>query len=315
MATRRHRRMRAHRATTALLPALLCSAALASTQVRESSSGVRVLFDQAHHNRFAAVSTGYRPFVALLKDAGFEIMTNTQPLGQPQLSGADVVVIVNPLGAAEPTATTLVVSSSFSTSEMDAIDQWVTAGGSLLLVTDHYPTGAAAGPLAARFGVHLSGGWTDDVEHRRALPTYGPVFGHLVFSRENGLLGDHAITRGIDTFERVDSVVTFTGESVEGPADSTPLLRLGPAAADWRPAGDKNRPPVARQTNADRFHPCPTCDPHPAAGRHQAVALEHGRGRVVVVAEMGALADYNQRGTHNRQFTLNIVRWLARQLE
>ena len=79
-------------------------------------------------------------------------------------------------------------------------------GGGLLLVTDHYPTGVAARSLAERFGVKFSGGWTDDPANRWPLPGYGPIFGHLVFSLENGLLPDHPITRGSDEWEKIEGV-------------------------------------------------------------------------------------------------------------
>ena len=39
-----------------------------------------------------------------------------------------------------------------------------------------------------------------------------------------------------------------------------------------------------------------------AAGRSQGLAFEFGRGRVVVLAEMGTLIEYSVAGTNNRQF-------------
>jgi hypothetical protein len=46
----------------------------------------------------------------------------------------------------------------------------------------------------------------------------------------------------------------------------------------------------------------------------EAIALEVGRGRMVVVGEMGVLTDYSVREADNRRFALNIMRWLAREL-
>jgi hypothetical protein len=67
-------------------------------------------------------------------------------------------------------------------------------------------------------------------------------------------------------------------------------------------------------SSARDFNPCPTCATRPAGGRNQAIALEAGRGRVVVVGEMGVLTDYSVREADNRRFARNIVRWLAREL-
>lgn len=172
----------------------------------------------------------------------------------------------------------------------------------------HYPTGAAAQSLADRLGVHLSAAWTDDVAHRRTLPTYGPVFGYLVFARADGLIGDHPIMIGRDRSERVETVSTTTGGSIAGPPGSVALLPLSPTALDWVPSKtvrDTRQPPD--------FNPCPACDTRSAAGRSQGLAFELDRGRVVVIGEMGVLIDYAGK-TSNRQFALNIVRWLAREL-
>ena len=66
----------------------------------------------------------------------------------------------------------------------------------------------------------------------------------------------------------------------------------------------------------------PTLQARAADGRAQAIALEIGTGRVVVMAEAAALTaqidDKGARfgmqlpGTDNQQFAVNIVRWLSR---
>jgi hypothetical protein len=163
--------------------------------------------------------------------------------------------------------------------------------------------------------VKLSGGWTDDPAHRWALPGYDHVFGYLVFSLENGLLADHPITRGYDEWEMIEGVATVAGGSMEGPAGSVSLLRLSPTAVDWIPSSTPRAPSTASpQAQARDFNPCPSCEPISSAGHSQGIAFVHGRGRVVVIGEMGALVDYSVPGMQNRQFALNVVRWLAREL-
>ena len=68
------------------------------------------------------------------------------------------------------------------------------------------------------------------------------------------------------------------------------------------------------QAQSPDFNPCPSCDQVSAAGRSQGIAFVFGRGRVVIIGEMGALVDYSVPGMQNRQFALNIVRWLNREL-
>jgi hypothetical protein len=280
----------------------------------QSPSARRVLFDEAHHNIMATAAGGYRPLAQMMTEAGLMVMPNPLPFSTDRLATADIIVSANPNGADQQDSLDRRAASAFTDLETDAVQSWVRNGGGLLLVTDHFPTGDAARALAGRFGVRLSGGWTDDPAHRRSLVGYGPIFGYLVFSRENALLGDHPITRGRDAFERVNLVTTTTGGSMEGPVGSVSLLRLSPTAVDWIPSNASQAPPsTASQPAARDFNPCPSCDRRPSAGS-QGVAFDYGRGRVVVVGEMGALIDYGTAGADNRQFALNIVRWLTHDL-
>ena len=277
----------------------------------------RILLDEAHHNLFASAASGYRSFVRLVTDEGFSVETNSAPFSASRLAATDIVLITHPNGAAADAPIEQRAAAAFTGVEVDVVQQWIAEGGSLLLVTDHYPAGASARILAERLGVHLSAGWTDDVSHRRTLPTYGPVFGYLLFSRAAGLIGDHPITNGRDRSERIETVSTTTGESITGPPGSVALLPLSPTALDWVPSSTVRDPSPpereARRGQPRDFNPCPSCDTQSAAGRSQAIAFELDRGRVVVVGEMGVLIDYAAH-TSNRQFALNIVRWLAREL-
>ena len=146
----------------------------------QAPSARRVMLDEAHHNIMATASGGYRPLVRLLTDAGFDVTPNTLPFRPDRLATTDVVVIANPNGADERAPVDERATSAFTDPEIDAVEQWVRGGGGLLLVTDHYPTGVAARSLAERFGVKLSGGWTDDPANRWALPGYGA---HIRISR------------------------------------------------------------------------------------------------------------------------------------
>ncbi len=109
-----------------------------------------------------------------------------------------------------------------------------------------------------------------------------------------GLVKDHPVTRGRKIEERVDDIVTFYGQSLQGPDNFTPVLALSPTAVDRVEGGDMIS----------------------AAGRAQGVAGRFGDGRVVVLGEalmfmeFGlAYSDYD-----NRQLALNIVRWLSGEL-
>jgi hypothetical protein len=261
-----------------------------------AAPGPRVVVDEAHRN-FHTAGGRYRPFAELLRRDGYTVEPGKRPFTAAALSDAAVLVTVNargPEGAA---------SSAFTEDEAVAVEAWVREGGALLLVADHAPYGEASAALAERFGVDMRSAWTRDP----ARSSRGDV-SSLVFSSDDGLLGDHPITRGRVEGERVSRVLSFTGQSLGVPPGSTPLLLLGEGAYDV---------PSPRSDERTR-----------AAGRAQGVALLAGRGRVVVLGEAAMLTaqiavgakgggeplrfGMNVPGSDNRQFALNVLHWLSR---
>jgi hypothetical protein len=181
----------------------------------------------------------------------------------------------------------------------------VRQGGALLLITDHQPTGAAAQRLATRLGVRMSNATVVDTAAGHHLDGY--VESNLEFSRQNGLLLDHAIASGRNAAERVNRVAAFGGQSLDGPSNAACLLALGRTAFEFRP---------------------PSRDTMAPAGDCLGLAFALDRGRVVVLGEAGMLSAQvvtedgpNGKTTHpwgmnwpdfdNRQLALNIVRWLS----
>ena len=53
------------------------------------------------------------------------------------------------------------MTTAFTGAESDAVRDWVSGGGSLLLIADHAPMGAANQILGQRFGVDMSKAFTD----------------------------------------------------------------------------------------------------------------------------------------------------------
>ena len=185
----------------------------------------RVLIDEGHFNVHTAGGS-YKAFADLLTSDGFKVETTDKPFSAETLAGRDVLITANARGALRRSE-----KPAFTEAECDVVRDWVREGGSLLLVVDHYPTGHAAEMLAQRFDVNLSKGTTVD----RANAPSGAAGGAILFSRDNKLLTDHAITRGRNDQERVNRVVTFTGQSLKGPADSVALLVFADTATDRLP--------------------------------------------------------------------------------
>lgn len=271
----------------------------------------RVLFDEAHHN-FHTLGGRYQAFGTLMRADGCELTANLEPLSAKSLEGFDVLVIANALAEdPESESDSTADPSAFGRDEIEAMHRWVSEGGSLLLIADHAPFGAAASALSARFGVEMSLGYTGD-----SLQAAGPGgITNIEFKREGGTLGDHPIMSGWSEKEAVNRIVAFTGQSLRGPAGSTPLMKLSDGAVDIPPeALGLAADPKAMMSKATS-----------AKGRSMAVALQVGRGRVVVQGEAGMLSaqivvspgrepykfGMNQPGLDNQQYALNVMRWLA----
>src|SRR5215207_4123428 len=167
--------------------------------------GPRVMFDEAHHN-FHTTDGRYKPFVDLLTNDGYNVIRNRQSFSKTRLSGFKILVIANALGAEEDDDEGA-DRSAFNDDEITVVHDWVKSGGALLLIADHAPFGGAAAVLASRFGVDMSKGYTFDPQNSVAgTPS------HLIFSRENKLLGNHAIVEGRNENERVKLLRSFTGQ-------------------------------------------------------------------------------------------------------
>jgi len=220
----------------------------------------------------------------------------------------DVLVIANALGGAEDSSASL---PAFTPEEVEAVHAWVSDGGGLLLIADHAPFGEAAALLGARFGVDMSRGYTGD--SLQADGSGGAT--NIAFTRDRGTLGDHPILEGRSEEERIGKVVAFTGQSLLGSAGSAPLLMLSDGSFDIPPEALALRDdPAAMMAQST-----------PARGRSMIVALEVGRGRVIVQGEAAMLAaqvirrpgvepykfGMNQVGLDNAQFALNEMRWLV----
>ncbi|HEX8459430.1 MAG TPA: hypothetical protein VF656_19210 [Pyrinomonadaceae bacterium] len=264
-----------------------------------TSKHPKVLFDEAHNN-FHTADGRYKPFADLIKSDGYLVTPNRQPFTAAALKPYDILVISNALGAPQMNAAEA-SNSAFTDAECDVARDWVRAGGALLLIADHAPMGAAAERLAERFGVNMSKAFTIDPANS---PPADNNPGFILYTRENRLLGEHAITRGRDASERVARVLAFTGQSLKGSPESVAFMKLADTAKDALPG----RP---EQTSA--------------AGRAQGLALAFGKGRVVVLGEAGMLSaqlagadkkpfGMNRPGIDNRQLALNIMHWLSRLL-
>jgi hypothetical protein len=269
-----------------------------------------IVVDEAHAN-FHTASGRYKPFADLLTADGYRVVAGTDPFAVDRLRDARVLVISNARGAGLTAENAADPPSAFSEAECDSVRDWVRAGGSLLLIADHSPFGATAALLASRFGVEMGKGYAWSVSKAAAEPTT-----QIEYTADTGLLVGHSITRG------VTRVVAFTGQSLSVPPAAVALLTFGSTSYESTAAN--------AQSDMAAFREGKKTTARAIGGRAQALALEYGKGRVVMVgeaamfsAQVGSFPDekgqtvkfkmgMNVEGNENAQFLLNIMHWLTR---
>lgn len=260
-----------------------------------TKNGPKVLFDEAHNN-FHTSSGRYKPFADLITSDGYRVTPNKQKFSAAVLKGFRVLVISNALGAVRM-ADADAAYPAFTEAECDAVRDWVRGGGALLLIADHAPMGSANQILAQRFAVEMSKMFTVDAQN---YDQESENRGFIVYTRESGRLADHPVTRGRNGHERANKIIAFTGQSLKGPAGSIAFMKLADSAQDVMPGST----PVS------------------ATGRAQGIALEFGKGRVIVLGEAAMLSaqlggpehrpfGMNHPGIDNKQLALNIMHWLS----
>jgi len=167
--------------------------------------GPVVRLDEAHHN-FHTIEGRYATFADLLRKDGFIVSAMQEKFSPETFAGADILVIANalaPENADSELDWRLPTSSAFARSEIAALEQWVSAGGALLLIADHMPWPGAAEDLGRAFGVQMTNSFaTDDT----------CADDEYLFERANGSLGSHPITEG-----KSDSLVKRSAAGIRAP--------------------------------------------------------------------------------------------------
>lgn len=251
----------------------------------------------AAHNNFHVLGAGFLAFGRLLELDGWRLRSLTaDDLDRPEpLKECRVFVSANarPLAGA---------ADAFSSRDVAMVRDWVANGGSLLLIADHMPFGAAARSLAAAFDVSLTDGFAvapfsgfDDLDRALGVPT--------LFRRSEGTLSGHVAAGG------ADSVRSFMGQAFRLPPGAIPILTLPPGYQNLYPDQPWQFSPSTRQEDV--------------AGWAQGALLTFGRGRVAIFGEAAMFtaqlagpdrlpAGMNAPGAdQNHLLVIGLLRWLA----
>jgi hypothetical protein len=260
------------------------------------AKGPVVLIDEAHNNFHTAIGT-YLPFADLLSQDGYVVKRAKDKISVELLNSGAIYVIADaqpPFKVGDP--------PTFSGEEIQVLNDWVKKGGALFLITDHMPDPGAIKDLAFSFGIEVSNGYV-----MAGLPPGRP--GPTLFTKSDGSLADHLLTKGRNSEEQVRRVATFAGSAFRCDEGFQPLLILGEDFRSWMP------------TEYNKFPPgTPNID---VSGWYQGGVMSYGKGRIAFFAEAAmftAQAFDNGRvkfgmnhphGRENARLLLNILHWLS----
>jgi hypothetical protein len=264
-----------------------------------------VVIDAAHENY--RIRENFGPFAEALRADGFVAEFGDANFSAESLARADVLVVVNALHPSNVDDWSSPTPSAFSTDEIDALVGWVEGGGGLWLVADHHPFPGAAATLAERFGFVLQNGFA----FREPEP--GKIDRELIgFDRATQtIVAGHPITDGARPEQRINQLLSFTGQAFELPSGAQALFVL---PAD----GVVLLPETAWEFTEHT--------PRRAAGGWAVAAVrEHRGGRIAVFGEAAMLSarHVDEQGQwfgvgfvhaearDNLQLVLNTARWLA----
>ncbi len=268
------------------------------TQVR------MVLIDAAHGNDVSNPSSGdtLRQF---LQHWGYATRELEGAIESGSLDEVDVFMSYLPLklGGPQSAFESSTVLPAFTPDEAANVKSWVERGGSLFLVIDHAPFAGAAWPLTALFGIETSNGYVVDKQAVPYVTSRAVAISAITFSRENGSLAEHVVTRGINGTERVELIGAYSGAAFRLPRRAVSVLTLGDNVVSLMPERPSDE--LAEHTPTESV-----------AGWSMGGLLRVGEGRVAIFGEDGiplkvALWTPPALVVDNIQLTKNVFGWLT----
>ena len=264
--------------------------------------GPVVFIDEGHHN-FHTKEGRYKAFSNLLERDGYIVKEYIGEFKKKELSKGKILVISNALNIINVEDWFLPNPSAFKKTEIKAVNNWIKKGGSLFLIADHMPMAGAAKDLAAVFDFDFTNGFVFDTTSWRG--TY--------FNIQDGTLSENVITKGRDSTEHVNQVVSFTGQGFKIKKDINPILLLNENCMNYLPD-------TAWVFNEEttKFN---------VKGWSQGAFKKYGKGRVIAFGEAAMFTaqlagpDRIKAGMNsdvapqNYKLLLNIVHWLDGILE
>jgi hypothetical protein len=265
--------------------------------------GPKVLIDAAHHNFIVEMGLA-KPLIDVASSDGYQLKVDSMKFTKAYLSNYNMIVILPAMPFKFGSKSQVTDEITFTTEELNALHDWVSNGGSLLMFSEHAPIDKSVTPLFNKFGIQLTIGIVSDSLNCDSTFKISGYQSLLKFNRSNGLLNvDHPLTNGENPNERINNITTYGGDGLMGQG-YTNIFKLSNSAYIKKyngslPSGTANS---------------------------QCLAGDFGKGRVVAVGDCnGFTAMYivNSEGKKFpagmqvpyydwKQFVLNTLHWLSK---
>jgi uncharacterized protein (TIGR02246 family) len=254
------------------------------------------------HNNLHKVNSNFTPFAKLAREDGYTV---NGMKSWNNLNTTDILVIANAIDKKNMGNWQRPIYPAFQQDEIDKVKNYVSQGGSLLLIADHMPFSGATNELALAFGFNFCDGFAQLSEKEK---------NQEVFSLANSRLENSIITDGT-LGTKIERVVSFTGSSFTAPKEAIGVLKFQ--------QGDTClKPKIAWQFDEDTK----ALD---ISGSYQGAIMEYGKGKIAVFGEaaMFTAQSIQQNGKtfkvgfnaafapQNVDFIRNVLYWLAKDLK
>ena len=264
--------------------------------------GPKILIDAGHHNFLVEIGL-IKPLFDVASSDGYQIKIDSMQFTKEYLSNYNIVVIWPAMPFKFGSKNQVTDEITFTIDELDALHDWVSNGGSLLMFSEHAPIDKSVTPLFNKFGIQLSTGIVVD-SLNSDTPIEMPSWNHsfLKFTSTNGLLNtEHPITKGEKKNERISNILTYGGGGLTGDG-YTNILKLSSSAMikKWNgtmPTGTPNSQCLAGNV-----------------GKGKLVALGDCNGFIAMNVKSGGYklsAGMHVSGYDWKQFVLNTLHWLS----
>lgn len=264
--------------------------------------GPKILIDAGHHNFVVELGLN-KPLFDVASSDGYQIKIDSMQFTKEYLSNYNIVVIWPAMPFKFGSKNQVTDEITFTTDELNALHDWVSNGGSLLMFSEHAPIDKSVTPLFNKFGIQLSTGIVvDSLNSDTPIEMPSWKYSFLKFTSKNGLLNtEHPITKGEKKNERISNILTIGGSGLTGDV-YTNILKLSSSAMikKWNgtmPSGTPNSQCLAGNV-----------------GKGKLVALGDCNGFTAMSLKSGGYklsAGMQVSGYDWKQFVLNTLHWLS----